>query len=176
MISWLFFWIKWKIFMNRMQPNSLFVRKMEFQKIITSAHSKEGSVTSLILYHSYNMTNIIFNICHIIWLILYDICWIFAFYNQMKASNLFMNSSLAYKICQSEKPGHSGFPYAFWLLLHYITAQTWFQNDWITIVYILIKPVLSRPTVMLEHAPQLFPTFAWCFIRTNGSFCHLLGN
>ena len=44
----------------------------------------------------------------------------------MKAANLFTNSSLPYKICQSEKPGHSGFQYALWLLLHYITAQRWF--------------------------------------------------
>ena len=54
----------------------------------------------------------------------------------MKASNLFINSSLAYKICQSEKPGHSGFPYAFWLLLHYITAQTWFQNEFQSFIYL----------------------------------------
>lgn len=61
--------------MNRMQTSSLFVRKMEFQKIITSAHSKEGSVTSLILYDSYNMTHIIFNISSVTYVtyVLYDI-------------------------------------------------------------------------------------------------------
>ena len=101
----------------------------------------------------------------------------------MKAANLFINSSLPYKICQSEKPGHSGFQYAFWLLLHYITAQRWFlikvtelRVSKLSKKKTLFKPVLSRLTVTLEHAHQLYLIFAWCSIQTSGSFCHLLEN